>query len=165
MGCAYGPVSLQSKQLEFVKVRLGSSSISAPRPNWVTRWRGDSRQTYAVDVADQTLFATESGLMLIFSEGRVVEARHFFPGKIVSIRKSTEGLEYLVDNQIIAAHECTNWQQAVSTSSVSEFFQRCEGNDGEYVNRYLLDTDQRLIDLTFVIHPFFPSVQVEHIGN
>ena len=161
-GCSTSFVSIDSKQVSFLRQVLMTTKEQRPLPTWVGYWEGEPRSLYAVNAGSQILFANELGDLIRFQDGQIVEVRNLFPsGEVLTIIRNKASLEYKVGRNTVAEHTCSGWKthdRMRRNPAITEVVQRCANNDFVYENSYSIDPEKRVIRLNFLIHPDYPPL-------
>ena len=161
VGCSFN-----SSQFNFVSSFLNKKSqAKVPEKNWMIEWDNKKIQIYAINLKNQIVFADEN--VSIFFNGEYI---YKITGLIssdtdINIKHDGSKIEYITDDQVIAKHLCESMKTIYTIESLTTKTQRCSraSKKPEYTNEIILNSENMIISLIFVIHPDFPKIKISKI--
>lgn len=155
--------SIQSTQFDLLMslINPGQGQAAPEDLTWTMSWSGENYTLYPVILADNqtTIFTTEEGdkfvafdgFQVIMTGGLVVK------GENIRIEKTDFGLEYSVNQELLASHPCEDFASTLINGN-TVWLQECNLAEESYTNQIIVNDKNAITVLQFKIHPEYPMV-------
>ncbi len=160
--CCLQGCSFSSTQLDLISTIWNRESefISFEELAWTGIWSGQDYRVIPVFPPNESLtnFMNNDGVIVSFDGWQVTRIEGILPDELrVRIVESDAGLEYLIEGERIAFHECEEFASSLE-GSTTVWVQNCSSPGGAYTNEIRVNGSGAITLLRFMIHPDYPML-------
>lgn len=155
--------SFRSTQLDFLASLFeeGPLAVSLEELAWTLIWSGKDYSLIPVIPGQgaQTFFVNLEGTISVLFDGfQIIDVTGLIPGgPNIEILKTDTGLEYSIDDEIFAVHDCEEFASSLQ-GNTTVWVQNCDSAEGPYSNGIRVNAAGSITLLQFLIHPEYPMI-------
>ncbi len=153
---------VKSSQLNFLKDVFVVNEQEGPQKNWRGNWLNQTIDFYAVNLANQIIFADET-INIFFMNNQVYKAIGLIE-KDTIIEIKSEGLEltYYSNSKKIRTDKCLEKKIESFDGLTRSINQQCfiSSSSKNYVNTIEFNSDGLIKKIVFMVHPEYPLLEL-----
>ena len=156
--------SFSSTQLDLLSLAWSGESNLIPFEElaWTMIWSGNDYRVIPIFPPNESLtnFMNNDGVIVSFDGWQLTRIEGILPNELrVRIVESDTGLEYLIEGERIAFHECEEFASSLE-GRTTIWLQNCSSPEGAYTNEIRVNEFGAITLLRFLIHPDYPMLSL-----
>ncbi len=155
--------SFQSSQYNFIKGLISKDDNSKePKKTWRLSWNDMQTDLYAINIADQIIFANYS-INIFYKNHQIYKVTGLLnDNEIMEIDSSATKLIYKLDGKQISSDSCNIRQMHRGENHYKTYRHICldQQTGDSYENQFILNTNDLIVSMKYKIHPNYPLLEL-----
>ena len=155
--------SFQSSQYNLIKGLITKEGEPhKPKKTWTALWLNTQIDLYAINIADQIIFADDA-VNIFYKDQMIYKITGLFTDNtLMDIDFTNSKFTYRSDGKLLAVDSCGPRNMTIDTNQYKYYSQTCMQNmTGDiYENQITINNENVIVGMKFKVHPGYPLLEL-----